>query len=764
VKTIRSSPVTRTTVWLLTLALILPLLMLGHGQATAQATAPLTVIVADFVDAKANATNTPLAIAGRDAVYNELVASGQGRFNPIPEKEVTTEAKTLGLKVPARPGDPANFSDADLTRLAKALNADAIVKGTVNAVIPKGQNPILVLDTIITDATTGDSINGGQSRIVAKVQPGQSLTAQETVDKAVSDAALAVTRQMVSRQMVTATVLNINQDVVLINRGTRDGLKAGDDLDIIRDRAGQKVSVGKIRIARAYATDSEADVLQNVGGIQPEDLARVIYRPEFLFSTANVAKANVRNTRVNFSAIGRTLTALGLGVLIAVAVKGGQATTTNVVSEPTEDGTTPEVRVTWGNNIFGQAGVVEYHIYRTGNTTPNFAPGTPYSTSGSSSSSTTSSSSSTTVDAISGIPIGTSTPTIQKYVDQPSPYYPYALIGGFVFAGSNGSNSSNSTGSSSSSSSSTTTQTCGIYAVGELDTGFTAGHTYQYYVTAIIQREVPLTSAGSTSSTGTSSSSGTSSTGTTSTGTTSSSSSSSGSSSSSSSNGLTCFESDPVAGGFATPVVPVVPTSPANQTTIDITTFNPTWPSTNGADVFQVEVSTNRTFSTAKTLYYQDVFSSAPSQSGVQQSLPSAVNLTQAAQLLADPTFNAYVNPKSGTTSTTPTLFYRVGARHDSDTPGPIDWITQSPSAANRTYRWVYGPIYQFQPTPTPPSPPSKATTTLAKAAATQKGTTKAAVKTAAATRAVIVPKVVIVPKAGRPSTIDVLLGRTERH
>ena len=86
----------------------------------------------------------PLAIQARDAVYNELAASGQGRFNPIPEKEVRTEARQLGIRVPSNPSQPANFTQSDLIRLAKALNAEGIVTGQVNVATNKKGVPTSV--------------------------------------------------------------------------------------------------------------------------------------------------------------------------------------------------------------------------------------------------------------------------------------------------------------------------------------------------------------------------------------------------------------------------------------------------------------------------------------------------------------------------------------------------------------------------------------------------------------------------------------------
>jgi hypothetical protein len=100
----------------------------------------------------------------------------------------------------------------------------------------------------------------------------------------------------------------------------------------------------------------------------------------------------------------------------------------------------------------------------------------------------------------------------------------------------------------------------------------------------------------------------------------------------------------------------------------------------------------------------------------VQQNLSSSVDLTTASQLLANSTFSNFVSPPSGVTPTTPQLYYRIGARHDEDVPGPVNWISNSPRDSDRVYRYVYSPIVPFTPAPLPPSQPgssSKAAKTL---------------------------------------------------
>jgi hypothetical protein len=170
-----------------------------------------------------------------------------------------------------------------------------------------------------------------------------------------------------------------------------------------------------------------------------------------------------------------------------------------------------------------------------------------------------------------------------------------------------------------------------------------------------------------------------------------------------------CIETDPVQSGFATPLLPVVLTSPTNQNgSIDLTTFDPKFASRTGADVFQLEISTDRTFKNPSRIFKVQITSTAPNSEGVTQGLPSTINLSTATELLADPTFAAFVASSATGSATTPTLFWRVGARHDEDSPGPIHWISQNPSDPDRTFRYVYSQPFSFTPAPLPPPPPGR--------------------------------------------------------
>lgn len=696
-KAVRRSPAPRATAWLLTMAMVLPFLSLCLTPAHAQTQQALKVIVTDFVNKTNGLIDDPIARNATAAVYNELATSAQGRFDVIPNAEVLTEAKALGLRVPSNPNTPAGFSLPDLQRIAKQLPADAIVQGDVAVTPPaRGRAASSILSVTVIDASSGDTINGGIGQASVSPRPGQTGDAEDLITKAIENAAMQSVGKVVQRQIALATVMNINGDTVILNRGVRDGIHEGDELVILREGPnGARIKEGLVRVARSYATDSEAEVVQNIGGIRPEDEARVLYKPAVVIATGGSVRPSETRTRVNFSAIGATLSAIGLGVLLSTANKGGQSSVTNVTSEPTADGTSAQVKITWGDNVFGQSGVQEYHIWRLpdfpfnsnvtlGNGNGNGGgggSGLPGSGGGSGGGN-----GNTGTIAFDRLPIGIVDATRHVFYDRPSPFAFY-INGATIKVGTGNGGLGNFGSGNSGNGNGNNSVNCGFISIGAgtdpIPTGFQPGTTYQYQVSAIIVRQTQFGAGnGNTGGNG--------------------------------SNGsFVCIESDPVTSSNATPVTPPLLQTPASQAqSVNIKQFSPTWTSVAGADVFQLEISTDRTFMNPNLIArVGPIFSTAPNNTGQTQTLTAPIDLTTLAPLLADPTFTNFVNGVAG--AQPPQIFWRVGARHDADNPGPVSWINPSSGNSDRTFRWVYPPSQFFQPAPVPPPVPGKAANIL---------------------------------------------------
>jgi hypothetical protein len=678
VKSIRRSPVFRVACWLLTLALILPMILIGRNKAEAQGQQLLKVIVAD-IENKSPGTAPNLGINATAAVYNELGSQGIGKFFVFDTKTVMAEAQNQGIRVPSVAGVAANFSQSDLVRIAKALGADGIVRGEVLASQVARNRPVAVtLDVRIFDIASQAEINGGYSTATASPRPGQPAGTEELLTKAVQDAALSTVRSVVQHQLVTATVLNVNDNVVILNRGTRDGLKVGDDITVFHEGPnGDKVQRAVLHAVRVFPDNTEAEITNLIGGVQVEDFARVIYRSPIVITATTVHPAPNRAT-FSLAAVGATLSVIGLGVVVATAVRGGQASVTAVTAESGSENGSPIVRLRWSDNIFGQAGVQQYKIYRL----PDFPFGTVGGNNGGNGGGN---------NNAAGVPVGTGTPVVREFFDHPSPFFPYANGNGVLVGNSNGGLNG---GSGNSGNGNNTNQTCGVLTpAATLDTGFRVGNSYRYQITAVILRQPNLSGTGNNGNIGGNGGTGGGNGG-----------------NNGNTSGGDCIETDPSQSGLATPINPVIQTTPTNQTgSVDITQFTPTFTSRSGADIYQLEISTDRTFKNASLIFRQTIISTAPNSDGVTQTVPQPINLTTVAELLRDPIFANFVTSSQGSNPQLPTIYWRVGARHDEDVPGPIHWISQNAGDSDRTFRFVYGNPFSFTPAPVPPAPPGRA-------------------------------------------------------
>ena len=343
-KPIRRSPAFRIVTWLATLTLALPIALLSP-KANAQAQDVLKVIVSDIVNKNTSSGGSALGINATAAVYNELAGAGVGRFDVVSTKDVSDVAKELGIRTPSVSGQATNYSSQDLIRIAKRLQATVIAGGTVSASPQvRGRGVSVLLEVTIKDIASGENINGSSVRVTNNPRPGQSSDPEELLNKAVDDAAQKTISEIISHQLVASSILNVTGNIAILNRGIKDGLHVGDEMTVYRyTPVGDVIKVGKLKIARVYSGDSEAEIRENILGIATEDLARVIYYPKVVILNDGTFRPTASRTALSFSAIGATLSAIAIGVVLASAAKGGQASVTDVTAEPTSNGNSPAV-------------------------------------------------------------------------------------------------------------------------------------------------------------------------------------------------------------------------------------------------------------------------------------------------------------------------------------------------------------------------------------------------------------------------------------
>jgi len=594
----------------------------------------LTVIVVDFVN-KSSVGGDALARFATDAVAVELASSA--RFEVLKRDEVLRTANELGYRAP--------YDKSQLTRIAQTLGASAVVTGDIKFVrdeTRKGQEKTVNVGLAIrvTEASSGELINGAAQIGSSQAKPGLSDTVS-LANEAISKSAVLGVRQILTYSLPEGIIINtvgrVDSLQVLINRGSRDGIKEGQELLVMRD----KQRVGRIKVTRTFPADSEAVVVDLGQGLRPMDGVRAVFpMPELDERTGIVSGAKVRSGS-NMGSIGKLLIVIGVGAVIATAMKGS-ASVTGVVAEADTVNGASAVTLHWRDNLFS-GNTLEYHVWRL--------PDNPYNFQG--------------------------TPTaavqqLRQYTDFPSPAFFWDGVRGFLQPSTGGNNNNGGGNNGGNGTASTVTPAAGT------GIGFTVGRSMNYQVSAVVRRTALSNGNQNGGNQGGGGNQQT----------------------------LEDVETSPVNSGQVTPINQPAQNLPQDlQQSIDLRNVNFSWLSRSGADVFQVEVSTDRSFRNRNLIAQLPmVFSTAPSSDGVIQTLSPAVNLTTNQTLRRDPGFANFVNHVPN--AARPTLFWRVGCRNNSDSPGPVHWISRDSHASDRSFRFIYSLVRSFQPADLPPPGP----------------------------------------------------------
>jgi hypothetical protein len=539
------------------------------------------------------------------------------------------------------------YDEVAQAKLAAALGATTVVTGEVSFVSPVAKSdPKRVLAGIkvmLRAPGSPELVNGAAQVGESRARPGLSDD-ESLAQEAVDNAAVLAVKRILATNLPEGTIVSTVGPDTSLQILVNRGSRDGvvPGMQMLVTRQGQRV--GKIQITNVFATDSEARAVENTLGIRPEDKIRAVSPMPAFENIAGVkgVKSGPSAPRGSVASLGKILVVLAAGVVIAAAVMGGKNTSvTGVTAEADVEGVEPVVRITWRDNFWG-ATTLEHQIWRV--------PDAPYN--------------------FQGEPIA-SKQYEPKYVDRAAPYSYWDGNRSFLRAplpGTGGNGGGNNGG----------TQAEVVTPDAGAVPGFTVGRTYTYALTAVIRRPLAVSNTGGNQ----------------------------GGGGGNNQVGTEDVATSPVPSGPVTPVAQAQLVMPENMfTNVDLTRFNPVWMSTTGADVFVVEISTDRTFKN-KNLILQlpKVYSTAPLATGVTQVLDGAVNLTTNPVLLRDPIFANYVNRVPNAPK--PTVYWRVGARNDADSPGPVNWITRNHADGDRTFRYVYSEVRSFTPADMPPPPP----------------------------------------------------------
>ena len=304
----------RVVVHLVIVSLVAPILEMGLSvPADAQLVETITIGLADFAN-KSGVLGDALSRVASGAVYIEL--NKARRFDVITDSQMKTAMSDLGMRSP--------LSTTDLLRLGADLEADAIMEGEITSVViskePQRASVTLVLKMI--DVASGELLNGAIVTGSSSPRVGYTADLDTMTTEAINSAAYLAVKTMIDYIIPEATVQNtIGTNEVLLNKGSRDGIRVGMRMIVLRQQqGGKKEVVGRILVKEANPNDATATVTYQPKGVKPEDSVRAIYEmPGYKAPSEAVARGDKPGAPPRYSKPGGTKKLL-LTILAAVAL------------------------------------------------------------------------------------------------------------------------------------------------------------------------------------------------------------------------------------------------------------------------------------------------------------------------------------------------------------------------------------------------------------------------------------------------------------
>lgn len=351
------------------MAAIFTLLLLFGGAASSQAQVERlpTWGVIPFAD-KTEGSDMAIGRDAAQAVADELAKIN--RIDVLPVSTTERQLNELGLT-------PDISRAMDISRLGQALEAIAIVSGEVlNYRITNagGSKQAEVIGRVfVRDVASGIVINGAAVYGKSGMRSGNPSD-QAVVEEAFKDAAFKAVRQIESRRLPRATVLNVLDKQVLIDKGRQDGLEDGMQVIVTR---------GAEQVATAEIVDIDADsafirTTRNLKGIRRGDKIQVMFDvPEILPTFSADGTPEVREARARRSGGGNSglVTVLIVLVILGLLLFNGKSSSQNAVDNVTAEativnGSQPGVKVSWRRDSFflgnsQSAGPFLFQVYRS---------------------------------------------------------------------------------------------------------------------------------------------------------------------------------------------------------------------------------------------------------------------------------------------------------------------------------------------------------------------------------------------------------------
>lgn len=353
------SRITKTVCHITILAFLATFLPLPvTPPANAQLMPTYSVGVVDFIN-ESGVQGELLARLATDAVVVEMAKTNRYDVS-ITRAMIKAEMEKLGIRPP--------LSKLELVRLGEALNADAMVEGYIKSVQLTGsganRRAAVTLVVQMRDQASGEIINGAVQTGVSTARMGYVPDDDSLIVEAVNNAAFLCVKTMVDYIIPEATVMmNIKENHVMLNRGSRDGIKPGMRMIVLR----RGEIIGYIQVQRVSAIDSDAKIIKSMRGIQPEDKVRAIFDMPAVATRAETetlpsgAPVGIRKKSDALAKIGKFILAAGIIFGIGQIFRPGRG---NEPAPTIGTGESPTI-ITWDPSKYGHGqNVLEYQILR----------------------------------------------------------------------------------------------------------------------------------------------------------------------------------------------------------------------------------------------------------------------------------------------------------------------------------------------------------------------------------------------------------------
>jgi hypothetical protein len=331
----------------------------------------VTVVVMDFTDVSSYGQG----ILGKQAAAAVRTAMEEsGRFEVVSTEELNKALQDLGFSLPLN-------KDAELA-LGRKLDAAGIVTGQVRAarIVNTRDGLVGEIQVAVTlrDMSTTELVNGALEIARSTPKPGYAGSEDVLIYEALGLVADKIVRTMLAQRIPQATVLTEREGRVYVRGGSRQGLRPGMRMAVLR--FGELA--GYIVLDKVDSDSSEGRVTFNLRGITERDKAVAIYTlPETAGYYRYPPAAGGRAPRVLRNM--NSLLGILAGCLILATIGGGNKTSAakypvggilaTSLANAADNAAAQEtggVLVTWSGPPRGEGiNVLAYEIFRDGQLT-----------------------------------------------------------------------------------------------------------------------------------------------------------------------------------------------------------------------------------------------------------------------------------------------------------------------------------------------------------------------------------------------------------